>query len=51
LENLKNQIAKNEESLKKMYNKYSETLNTFNEFEGILKEIEVLDSEFKKLLI
>lgn len=51
LENLKVQISKNEESLQKLYNKYSETLGYFGEFEGVLKEIDALDNEFKQLLI
>jgi hypothetical protein len=51
LENLKVQITKNEENLLRLYNKYSDTLATFAEFETILKEIDVLDNEFKKLLI
>ena len=51
LENLKVQITKNEENLLKLYNKYSDTLSTFSEFETILKEIDLLDNEFKNLLI
>jgi hypothetical protein len=51
LNNLTNAINQNEERLQNLLQQYEDTLKSFEEFDGVIKELNEIDNIFNKILI